>query len=80
MEKPRPGADILEAIINFGDELQTVIDPVCSSRNAPEVRETLFEHPTSGNRSEKIGGGGVDEGRWTELAPSARVRSTRIRR
>jgi len=72
MERPRPGAEILEAIVNFGDEVQTVIDPVRSSRNAPEVRETLFEHPTSGSRSEKIGGGGVTEGRWTELAPSAR--------
>ena len=72
MEKPKAGAEILEAIINFGDEIQTVIDPAWPPRNAPEVRETLFEHPTNGHWSEKIGGGGADEGRWIELAPSAR--------
>jgi len=72
MGRPTAGAEILEDIVNFGDELQTVTDPVWPSRNAPEVRETLFEHPTKGNTSEKIGGGGVDEGRWVELTPSAR--------
>ena len=72
MEKPKPGAEVLEAIVNFNDELQTVIDPAWPSRNAPKVRETLFERPPRGNSPEKIGGGGADEGRWVQLAPSAR--------
>jgi len=72
IEKPKPGVEILEAVINFGDELQTVIDPAWPSRNAPAVRETFFEHPAGGNASEKMGGGGADEGRWVELTPSAR--------
>ena len=72
MKKPKPGEEILEAIVNFSDELRTVIDPVWPSRNAPKVRETLFEHLAGGDSSEKIGGGGVDEGRWTELTPSSR--------
>ena len=72
IEKPAPGSDILERMVNFSDELQIINDPVWPSRNAPKVRETLFERPAKGDSSEKIGGGGLDEGQWVELAPSVR--------
>ena len=68
MEHPIPSEDI----VNFGSQLQTAVDPAWPSRNAPEVREMLFEHPANGNKSEKVGGGGVDEGRWVVLTPSER--------
>lgn len=58
--------------MDFGDKFQTVIDPTWPSRNAPEVREAFFDHSARGISSEKIGGGGADEGRWIELAPSVR--------
>ena len=72
IKKPKPGTDILDEMVNFSDEIQIITDPAWPSRNAPEFKETLFDHPTKDNTSEKIGGGGVDEGQWIELTPSAR--------
>jgi hypothetical protein len=59
----RPGTDILEAMVNSSDEIQIITDPAWPSRNAPE-------HPTKDNKTEKIGGRGVDEGQWTNLLPA----------
>lgn len=33
IEEPKPGAEILEAVANFTDDLQTVIDPAWPDRN-----------------------------------------------
>lgn len=72
IEEPKPGAEILEAVANFTDDLQTVVDPAWPDRNKPEARERSFEYPITGNTSEKVGGGGVDEGRWITVTPSAK--------
>ncbi|KAF9645656.1 hypothetical protein BDM02DRAFT_3130940 [Thelephora ganbajun] len=53
---------IHEVVANFNGDPRTVVDHAWPKRNSPEVKGSLFEHPKIGDTSEKIGGGGVDEG------------------